>query len=129
MNGEDLRKRREVCVGLSIVHVLRAVENDDVVVTDDLQSDKYALFSFGEVAEDELDVNLGDGGVLDAVDEAEEVAVEVVVCAGEDSNKEGEFWCGVAWGYDDGFVGLERSFCCIEVGEIEEEEEEESEDG
>lgn len=123
-----MRKGREVCVGLSIVHVLRAVENDDVVVTDDLQSDEYALFSFGEVAEDKLDVNLGNGGVLDAVDEAEEVAVEVVVCAREDSNKEGEFWWGLACGYDDGLVGLERSFC-IEVGGIEEEEEEESEDG
>lgn len=75
-------ERGEVGVGLAAVHVLGAVENEDVIEAEDFEGDEGALLGLCEAAEDEFDVDGGERRGLDAVDEAEEVAAVVVVGAG-----------------------------------------------
>ena len=48
------------------------------------------MLRLGEVAEDELDVDVSRRGGLDSVDHAEEMAAVVVVGAGKDSDQEAE---------------------------------------
>lgn len=104
---EDGWQRGEVGVGLAGVHVLGAVEDDDVLEAEDLQRDQHPLLGLGEPAEDELDVNSGNGGGLRAVDEAEEVAAVVEVGASQDTDKEAELSlsCGWSGGGDKAFIG------------------------
>ena len=86
--AEDLGEAGEVGVGLALVHVLFAFEDYDVVVAHDLERDEDSLVVFGEVAEDEFDVDLCAGRALRAVDHAQEVALVVMVRESEDADED-----------------------------------------
>ncbi|CAD5167550.1 unnamed protein product, partial [Musa acuminata subsp. malaccensis] len=87
---EQLREAGKIRVGLALVHVLGAVEDDDVVVAHDLHGHQHPLLLLGQVAEDEADVDVGGEVGLERVNEAEEVAALVQVGAGEDAEEEAE---------------------------------------
>lgn len=84
---QHLRQAGEVSVGLALVHVLFAVEDDDVVVAHDLQSHQDLLVFFRQVAEDELDVHFPTHRRLRAVDHTEEMAAVVLVWEGQNAHE------------------------------------------
>ena len=85
---QHLRQAREVRIRLALVHVLRAVEDDYVVVPHYLQRNQDFLVFLREVAEHELDVDLCSGRPLGAVNNAEEVPALVLVGEGKDSDED-----------------------------------------
>ena len=86
--GKDGRERGEVGVGLPGVHVLGAVEDDDVAEAENLERDHEFPLIGGQAAEDEADVDGGAGnGRLDAVDEPQEMAFIVLRWEGEDADE------------------------------------------
>ena len=85
---QHLRQAREVRIRLALIHVLRAVEDDYVVVPHYLQRNQDFLVFLREVAEHELDVDLCSGRWLGAVDHAEEVPAMVLVGEGQDSDED-----------------------------------------
>uniref|UniRef100_A0A0D3FBC2 Uncharacterized protein n=1 Tax=Oryza barthii TaxID=65489 RepID=A0A0D3FBC2_9ORYZ len=134
--GEQAREGREVVVRLAVVHVLGAVEHEDVAVGDDLQSHQHGVLLLVQAAHHEADV---DGGAprrrLERVRHAEQRAPLVEVGAGEDAEEHAEVDVvvrrrrrrdalagGVAW-------GKRRLELAQVVGEDDQVEEREDGDG
>ena len=65
-------------------------EDDDVVKPKDFENHQQFFLRLGEVAEEELDIDVSRRRGLDSVDHAEEMADGVVIDAGKDSDQEVE---------------------------------------
>ena len=101
--GEEGREGREERIGLAAVHVLRAVEDDDVVVEHDFERQKGSVLVCSDVAEDKLGVDFGGNGRLERMQKAESLASFVSAGDCEDAHQEPEL------GPLPGFLGEESS--------------------
>ena len=73
---------------ITFIHILVAIEYNDVIITHDLQSDKHFLVFFSQVTEHKLHVDLNAGGnILRAVDHPEKMPTWVLIGKCKNPNK------------------------------------------
>lgn len=100
----DLNLRQRWGVSFAGVHVLKAVENDNVVKPENLHGNVQPLIILGEIAEYKIDAYICNGSGLDAICNSKKVSAIIIVRSRQYANQEAEFRCQWRLGDENGLI-------------------------